>query len=72
MASDTQFASADRRDILCGGGAFVFAALASSLLAGTKPVRADQVADRVPEVDKVILVHPPNFRLHHLPNCHQF
>lgn len=55
MARGTQFAPADRRDVLCGGGALVFSAMASSLLAGTTPVRADQITGRVPEVDQLIV-----------------
>ena len=55
MASDTQFAAADRRNVMCGGGAFVFAAMGSWLLAGNRPVRADQVTGRVPEVDQLVV-----------------
>jgi 7,8-dihydropterin-6-yl-methyl-4-(beta-D-ribofuranosyl)aminobenzene 5'-phosphate synthase len=42
-----------RRHILCGGGAFVFAAMMTSLLGGSKPVRAQTIAGGVPEVDHV-------------------
>ena len=55
MATDTQFLSADRRDVLCGGGAAVFAAMASWLLAGTTPVRADEISGHVPEVDQLVV-----------------
>jgi 7,8-dihydropterin-6-yl-methyl-4-(beta-D-ribofuranosyl)aminobenzene 5'-phosphate synthase len=55
MASDRQFMSTDRRDVLCGGGASIFAAMGSWLLAGTSPVRADQVSGHVPEVDQLVV-----------------
>ncbi len=42
-----------RRHVLCGGGAFVFAAMIASLLGGSKPVRAQTIAGKVPEVDQV-------------------
>jgi 7,8-dihydropterin-6-yl-methyl-4-(beta-D-ribofuranosyl)aminobenzene 5'-phosphate synthase len=42
-----------RRSVLCGGGAFVFAAMMASLLGGSKPVRAQTIAGSVPEVDRV-------------------
>ena len=42
-----------RRNVLCGGGAFVFAAMMASLLRGSKPVRAQTIAGDVPEVDRV-------------------
>jgi 7,8-dihydropterin-6-yl-methyl-4-(beta-D-ribofuranosyl)aminobenzene 5'-phosphate synthase len=40
-----------RRDVVCGGGASVFAALIASLLGGSRPVRAEAVSGSVPEVD---------------------
>jgi 7,8-dihydropterin-6-yl-methyl-4-(beta-D-ribofuranosyl)aminobenzene 5'-phosphate synthase len=42
-----------RRHVLCGGGAFVFAAMIASLLGDSKPVRAQTITGRVPEVDRV-------------------
>ena len=42
-----------RRHVLCGGGAFVFAAMIASLLGDSKPVRAQTITGSVPEVDRV-------------------
>jgi hypothetical protein len=42
-----------RRDVLCGGGASVFAAIMTSLLGGTKPLRAQAIAGAVPEVNRL-------------------
>ena len=42
-----------RRRLLCGGGAVVFAAMMTSLLGGSKPVRAQTIVGSVPEVDRV-------------------
>jgi 7,8-dihydropterin-6-yl-methyl-4-(beta-D-ribofuranosyl)aminobenzene 5'-phosphate synthase len=42
-----------RRQVLCGGGAFVFAAMTASLLGDSKPVRAQTIAGSVPEVDSL-------------------
>ena len=41
-----------RRHVLCGGGAFD-AAMIASLLGDSKPVRAQTITGRVPEVDRV-------------------
>src|SRR5215471_13815954 len=43
----------DRRDVLCGGGAFVFSLLVASLLRGSKPACAQPIASAVPEVERV-------------------
>jgi 7,8-dihydropterin-6-yl-methyl-4-(beta-D-ribofuranosyl)aminobenzene 5'-phosphate synthase len=43
----------DRRDVLCGGGAFVFSLLVAALLRGSKPVCAQPIASAVPEVERV-------------------
>jgi 7,8-dihydropterin-6-yl-methyl-4-(beta-D-ribofuranosyl)aminobenzene 5'-phosphate synthase len=43
----------NRRDVACGGGAFLFGILLASLLRGSKPVRAQPIASDVPEVDRV-------------------
>ena len=42
-----------RRHVLCGGGAFMFATTIASLLGDSKPVRAQTITGRVPEVDRV-------------------
>jgi 7,8-dihydropterin-6-yl-methyl-4-(beta-D-ribofuranosyl)aminobenzene 5'-phosphate synthase len=42
-----------RRHVLCGGGASVFAAMMASLLAGSRPLRAQTIAGSVPEVDRL-------------------
>jgi 7,8-dihydropterin-6-yl-methyl-4-(beta-D-ribofuranosyl)aminobenzene 5'-phosphate synthase len=41
----------NRRHVLCGGGAAVFGAMITSLLSGTRPVRAEAISGTVPEVD---------------------
>jgi 7,8-dihydropterin-6-yl-methyl-4-(beta-D-ribofuranosyl)aminobenzene 5'-phosphate synthase len=43
----------DRRDVVCGGGAALFGAILATLTGGAKPVRAQTVAGKVPEVDRV-------------------
>ena len=40
-----------RRDVLCGGGASVLAAMIAVLLGDTKPVRAGTISGSVPEID---------------------
>lgn len=42
-----------RRDVVCGGGAAVFSAIVATLIAGAKPVRAETIAGKVPEIDRV-------------------
>src|SRR6478609_8724233 len=42
-----------RREVLCGGGAVAFVAMMASLLGDSKPVRAQSIAGKVPEVDRV-------------------
>ena len=42
-----------RRQVLCGGGAIVFAAMMASLMGGSRPVRAQTIAGKVPEVERV-------------------
>lgn len=42
-----------RRDVLCGGGANVLLAMVTSLLCGSKPLRAQAIAGAVPEVDRL-------------------
>jgi hypothetical protein len=41
----------NRRHALCGGGAAAFGAIITSLLSGTRPVRAEAISGTVPEVD---------------------
>jgi 7,8-dihydropterin-6-yl-methyl-4-(beta-D-ribofuranosyl)aminobenzene 5'-phosphate synthase len=53
MAIDHHDDSPHRRHVLCGGGATVFAAMMGSLLGGSKPARAQAIAGRVPEVDRL-------------------
>jgi 7,8-dihydropterin-6-yl-methyl-4-(beta-D-ribofuranosyl)aminobenzene 5'-phosphate synthase len=43
----------DRRDVVCGGGAVLFSAIVATLMGGTKPVRAETIAGKVPEIDRV-------------------
>ncbi|SDF32232.1 7,8-dihydropterin-6-yl-methyl-4-(beta-D-ribofuranosyl)aminobenzene 5'-phosphate synthase [Bradyrhizobium brasilense] len=42
-----------RRDVVCGGGAALFSAVVASLMGGAKPVRAEAMAGKVPEIDRV-------------------
>ena len=42
-----------RRDVVCGGGAALFNAIVATLLGGAKPVRAETIAGKVPEIDRV-------------------
>lgn len=42
-----------RRDVVCGGGAALFSAVVATLIGSGKPVRAETVADKVPEIDRV-------------------
>src|SRR5271169_845745 len=42
-----------RRDVVCGGGAAMFSAIVATLIGGAKPVRAETIADSVPEIDRV-------------------
>ena len=44
-----------RRDVVCGGGAALFSAIVASLLGGAKPVRAEAIAGKVPEIDRAAL-----------------
>ena len=53
MAIDHHDHSPHRRRVLCGGGATAFAAMLGSLLGGSKPARAQAIAGRVPEVDRL-------------------
>ncbi|HLZ04440.1 MAG TPA: MBL fold metallo-hydrolase [Bradyrhizobium sp.] len=42
-----------RRDVVCGGGAALFSAIVTTLLGSARPVRAEMIAGKVPEVDRV-------------------
>jgi 7,8-dihydropterin-6-yl-methyl-4-(beta-D-ribofuranosyl)aminobenzene 5'-phosphate synthase len=42
-----------RRDVICGGGAALFSAVVTTLIGSGKPVRAEAVAGKVPEIDRV-------------------
>ena len=53
MPIDPYEDSLHRRQVLCGGGAIVFAAMMASLMGGSRPVRAQTIAGKVPEVDRV-------------------
>ena len=53
MPIDSYEDSLHRRQVLCGGGAIVFAAMMASLMGGSRPVRAQTIAGKVPEVDRV-------------------
>jgi 7,8-dihydropterin-6-yl-methyl-4-(beta-D-ribofuranosyl)aminobenzene 5'-phosphate synthase len=53
MSTDPHEHCFHRRHVLCGGGALVFGTMLASLLAGSKPVRAQGIAGTVPEIDAV-------------------
>src|SRR5215207_2593703 len=53
MSIEPRDHSLHRRDLLCGGGAVVFAGMMSSLLGGSKPARAQTIAGSVAAVDRV-------------------
>ncbi|MBR0698250.1 MBL fold metallo-hydrolase, partial [Bradyrhizobium lablabi] len=42
-----------RRDVVCGGGAALFSAVVAALIGSGKPLRAETVAGKVPEIDRV-------------------
>jgi 7,8-dihydropterin-6-yl-methyl-4-(beta-D-ribofuranosyl)aminobenzene 5'-phosphate synthase len=42
-----------RRDVVCGGGAAMFSAIVATLIGSEKPVRAETISGKVPEVDRV-------------------
>lgn len=42
-----------RRDVVCGGGAALFSAVVATLIGSGKAVRAEPVAGKVPEIDRV-------------------
>lgn len=44
-----------RRDVVCGGGAALFSAIVATLMGGAKPGRAETIAGKVPEIDRVVV-----------------
>ena len=42
-----------RRDVVCGGGAALFSAIVATLMGGAKPVRAETIAGKIAEIDRV-------------------
>src|SRR5258706_6719499 len=42
-----------RREFICGGGASVLSVILATLLAGSKPVRAEAITGSLPELDRV-------------------
>jgi 7,8-dihydropterin-6-yl-methyl-4-(beta-D-ribofuranosyl)aminobenzene 5'-phosphate synthase len=42
-----------RRDVVCGGGATLFSAIVAALIGSGKPVRAEPISGKVPELDRV-------------------
>jgi 7,8-dihydropterin-6-yl-methyl-4-(beta-D-ribofuranosyl)aminobenzene 5'-phosphate synthase len=42
-----------RRDVLCGGGAAVFSAIVATLIGSEKPVRAEAISGKIPEIDRL-------------------
>jgi len=42
-----------RRDVVCGGGATLFSAIVATLMGGARPVRAETIPGKVPEIDRV-------------------
>jgi len=55
MSDNSEPLLADRRDVLCAGGATVFSAMAVWLLAGATPVRAQALGQGAPEIDRLKL-----------------
>ena len=53
MSTDPHEHFLQRRNLLCGGGAVVFAAIMTSLLGSSKSARAQTIAGGVPEVERV-------------------
>jgi len=42
-----------RRDVVCGGGSALFSAIVATLIGSGTPVRAEAIAGKVPEIDRV-------------------
>ncbi|HTJ01896.1 MAG TPA: MBL fold metallo-hydrolase [Methylovirgula sp.] len=42
-----------RRDVVCGGGATLFSAIVATLIGSDRPVRAEPISGKVPELDRV-------------------
>jgi 7,8-dihydropterin-6-yl-methyl-4-(beta-D-ribofuranosyl)aminobenzene 5'-phosphate synthase len=48
-----QCSAIHRRDLMCGGGAVLFSAIVGTLIGSQKPVRAETISGKVPEIDRV-------------------
>jgi 7,8-dihydropterin-6-yl-methyl-4-(beta-D-ribofuranosyl)aminobenzene 5'-phosphate synthase len=48
-----QCSAIHRRDLMCGGGAVLFSAIVGTLMGSQKPVRAETMSGKVPEIDRV-------------------
>ncbi|WP_407119600.1 MBL fold metallo-hydrolase [Bradyrhizobium sp. LMG 9283] len=48
-----QCSAIHRRDVVCGGGAALFSAVVATLIGSGRAVRAEAVAGKVPEIDRV-------------------
>jgi 7,8-dihydropterin-6-yl-methyl-4-(beta-D-ribofuranosyl)aminobenzene 5'-phosphate synthase len=48
-----QCSAIHRRDLMCGGGAVLFSATVGTLMGSQKPVRAETMSGKVPEIDRV-------------------
>ena len=55
MSTKLEPSSLDRREVVAGAGAITFGALAGWLIAGSSPVRAEPLAQRAPEIDRLTL-----------------
>src|SRR5271165_3317778 len=53
MSTEHEHRLVHRRDFVCGGGLAVFGTMLTTLLGGTKPVRAAGVTGEVPEIDSL-------------------
>lgn len=42
-----------RRDVVCGGGAALLSAIVATLIGSERPVRAETISGKVPEIDRV-------------------
>lgn len=42
-----------RRDVMCGGGAALLGAIVATLIGSERPVRAETISSKVPEIDRV-------------------
>jgi 7,8-dihydropterin-6-yl-methyl-4-(beta-D-ribofuranosyl)aminobenzene 5'-phosphate synthase len=59
-----------RRDVVCGGGAALLSAIVATLMGGAKPVRAETIAGKVPEIDSVaVRVVVDSYQFAVAPSC---